>query len=276
MGVWIMAGVTFREAARKKLLWVALLAGAAFLTLFATGMHFQHKSFESRAVAPFIRYQIVSGFLQVGFYAIDLLVVVITILTSVDTISGEISSGTIHAMATKPIGRWQILMGKWFGFTGMIAAYVSLLFAGVVAVGYFIGGVLPQNLIRGALLIILECLLVLSVTLLSGTWFSTLTNGVVVLGLHGLAFVGGWIEQIGGFTNSPRLVNLGIVASLIMPSECLWRRAIFEMQSAVAHSLPFGPFSQAIAPSLAMVGYGAAYLVVSLVLGIWHFQRRDL
>src|SRR5215831_2183173 len=202
MGVWIMAGVTFREAARKKLLWVALLAGAAFLTLFATGMHFQRKSFESRAVAPFIRYQIVSGFLQVGFYAIDLLVVVITVLTSVDTISGEISSGTIHAMATKPIGRWQILMGKWFGFTGMIAAYVSLLLAGVVAVGYFIGGVLPQNLIRGTLLIILECLLVLSVTLLSGTWFSTLTNGVVVLGLHGLAFIGGWMEQIGQFANS--------------------------------------------------------------------------
>jgi hypothetical protein len=48
------------------------------------------------------------------------------------------------------------------------------------------------------------------------------------------------------------------------------------MQSPVAHSLPFGPFAQAIAPSLAMVGYGAAYLVVSLVLGIWHFQHRDL
>ena len=30
MGVWIMAGITFREAARKKILWTALLAGAAF------------------------------------------------------------------------------------------------------------------------------------------------------------------------------------------------------------------------------------------------------
>lgn len=276
MGVWIMAGVTFREAARKKLLWVALLAGVAFLTLFATGMHFQHKSFQTRAVAPFVRYQLVNGFLQVGFYAIDLLAVVITVLTSVDTISGEISSGTIQAMATKPIGRWQILMGKWFGFTGMIAVYVALMLGGVVAVGYFIGGVLPQNLIRGALLIILECLLVLTVTLLSGTWFSTLTNGVVVLGLHGLAFIGGWIEQIGGFTNSPSLVNLGIVSSLIMPSECLWRRAVFEMQSPVTRALPFGPFSQAIAPSLPMVGYAGAYLVVSLALAILHFQHRDL
>ena len=34
MGAWILAGVTFREAARKKLLWMALLAGLAFLALF--------------------------------------------------------------------------------------------------------------------------------------------------------------------------------------------------------------------------------------------------
>ena len=38
MGVWIMAGVTFREAARKKMLWMALAAGGAFLILFGTGL----------------------------------------------------------------------------------------------------------------------------------------------------------------------------------------------------------------------------------------------
>jgi len=43
MGVWIMAGVTFREAARKKILWMALAAGLAFLALFGTGLHYQMK-----------------------------------------------------------------------------------------------------------------------------------------------------------------------------------------------------------------------------------------
>jgi hypothetical protein len=33
-----------------------------------------------------------------------------------------------------------------------------------------------------------------------GTCFSTLTNGVLVLGLHGLAFLGDWIEQAGALT----------------------------------------------------------------------------
>jgi Cu-processing system permease protein len=276
MGLWIMAGVTFREAARKKILWTALLAGLAFLTLFGTGMHFQVKDFNMRTIPPFIRYQAISGMLQVGFYAVDLLAVVMTVLTSVDTISGEITSGTIHAIATKPIARWQVLIGKWTGFIGMVAAYVAVMFGGVMAAGYWIGGVAPQNPIRGALLIFLECILVLTVTFLFGTWFSTLTNGVIVLGLHGLAFLGGWIEQIGGFTQSPRLVTVGIVSSLIMPSESVWRRAIFEMQSPITRALPFGPFSNASAPSLAMIGYAGGYMLVALAIAIHHFHQRDL
>ena len=276
MGLWIMAGVTFQEAARKKILWMALLAGVAFLTLFGTGMHFQVKDFNARTMPPFIRYQAISGLLQVGFYAVDLLAVVMTVLTSVDTISGEINSGTIQAIATKPIPRWQVLIGKWAGFIAMAAAYVTVMFGGVVAVGYWIGAVVPQNPIRGALLIFLECILVLTVTFMSGTWFSTLTNGVIVLGLHGLAFIGGWIEQIGGFTHSARLVTIGIVSSLIMPSESVWRRAVFEMQSPVTRSLPFGPFSNASAPSLAMIGYAGVYLLVALALAVYHFHQRDL
>ncbi len=276
MGLWIMAGVTFREAARKKILWTALLAGIAFLTLFGTGMHFQVKDFNMRTIPPFIRYQAISGMLQVGFYAVDLLAVVMTVLTSVDTISGEITSGTIHAIATKPIARWQVLIGKWTGFIGMVAAYVTIMFGGVMAAGYWIGGVVPQDPIRGALLIFLECILVLTVTFLFGTWFSTLTNGVIVLGLHGLAFLGGWIEQIGGFTQSPRLVTVGIVSSLIMPSESVWRRAIFEMQSPLTRALPFGPFSNASAPSLAMIGYAGVYMLVALAIAIHHFHQRDL
>src|SRR2546427_10116417 len=55
MGVWIMAGVTFREAARKKMLWMALAAGGAFLILFGTGLHFQAKDFAAHGMSPVLR-----------------------------------------------------------------------------------------------------------------------------------------------------------------------------------------------------------------------------
>src|SRR5690348_1387191 len=156
-----MAGITFREAARKKILWTSLIAGAAFLALFGAAMHFQIEDFNAHATAPFIRYQILSAMLLVGLYTVDLLAVVMTILTSVDTISGEIASGTIQAIATKPVARWQILMGKWAGFVAMLGVYVGMMFGGTLAVGYWIAGVSLQNPVRGGLLVYLECLLAL-------------------------------------------------------------------------------------------------------------------
>jgi ABC-type transport system involved in multi-copper enzyme maturation permease subunit len=276
MGCWIMAAVTFREAAKKKILLTAAIAGLAFLAIFAIGLHYQIQDFGSRSTPPFIRYQILSAMLMVGLYTVDLLSVVMTILTSVDTLAGEITSGTIHAIATKPLARWQILIGKWIGFAGMVAAYVTIMFGGTIAVGYWLGGVLPLNPIHGALLVLLECLLALTVTFMFGTWFSTLTNGVIVLGLHGLAFMGGWLEQMSGFTESARLVTLGIVSSLIMPSEAIWRRAAFEMETPLAGSLQFSPFADVSIPSWTMIGYAGIYLLVTLTIAIGHFHQRDL
>jgi len=276
MGTWIMAGITFREAARKKILWTAFIAGIGFLLVFGIGLHFQVEDFRTSTVPPFLRYQIIGSMLMVGLYTVDLLAVVMTTLTSVDTISGEIISGTIHAIATKPLSRWEILIGKWIGFVGMVGAYVAIMFGGTIAEGYWIGGVTTQHPVRGVLLIFLECVLALSVTFMFGTWFSTLTNGVIVLGLLGLAFMGGWLEQMSGFTEGSRLVMVGIVSSLIMPSESVWRRAAFEMESPLAGALQFSPFADISVPSVAMIGYTCVYLLGALAVAIYHFQHRDL
>jgi len=280
MGAWIMAGITFREAARKRVLWMALAAGAAFLSLFGTGLYFQLKDLNPHTNLLLKRAGI-GGLLMVGLYAVDLMAVVMTVLTSVDTLSGELASGTIQAVATKPIPRWQLLLGKWMGFVGMVTVYVVLMVGGVTAVTYFmslhaVGGVLPHHWLRGVALIWLECVLLLSLTFRMGTSFSTLTNGVVVLGLHGIAFIGGWIEQAAALTHSPRALNVGITASLIMPSEALWRRAAFEMQSPIVSTLGFTPFSAASVPSKFMILYAGLYLALALALAVRRFSKRDL
>ena len=98
--------------------------------VFGIGLHFQVGDLQNSAVPPFLRYQVISAMLMIGLYTVDLLAVVMTTLTSVDTISGEISSGTIHAIATKPIDRWQILIGKWLGFVAMTARVCGQLRSG--------------------------------------------------------------------------------------------------------------------------------------------------
>ena len=276
MGTWIMAGVTFREAARKKMLWMALAAGCAFLILFGTGLHFQAKAFAEHGTNPVMRRELSSTMLIMGLYAVDLLAVLMTILMSVDTLSGEIASGTIQAVATKPVSRWQVLLGKWFGFVGMLTAYIAIMVGGVNLIAHFISGVTVPHLMQGFLLVWMESVLLLSVTFAFAAYFSTLTSGVLALGLHGLAFVGGWIEQIGAITQATHAVNVGVIASLIMPSESLWRRAAFEMQSPLANAIRISPFGTLSVPSTAMIFYAGLYMTMALAVAIRRFSRRDL
>jgi Cu-processing system permease protein len=276
MGVWIMAAVTFREAARKKMLWMALAAGGAFLILFGTGLHFQAKDFAAHGMSPVLRREISFTMVTMGLYAVDLLAVLMTILTSIDTLSGEIASGTIQAIATKPVPRWQVLIGKWLGFCGMLTAYIAIMVGGVNAVTYAMAGITARHLASGLSLMWMESVVLLSVTFAFATYFSTLTTGVLTLGLHGLAFLGGWIEQFGAITQTQRAVNVGVIASVLMPSEALWRRAAFEMQSPLASAMRISPFSTLSVPSTAMVFYAALYLVIALVIAIRRFSRRDL
>jgi Cu-processing system permease protein len=132
------------------------------------------------------------------------------------------------------------------------------------------------HLAAGLVLIYLESLLIMTLAMLFSSQFSALATGGVVFGLYGLAFIGGWIEQIGAVLNSPTAVQVGILTSLIVPSESLWRRAAFEMQSPLSGLLGISPFGATSVPSLLMVGYAVVYLLAVLALTVRVFQKRDL
>ncbi len=272
----IITSVTFHEAARKKVLWMALAAGIGFLIFFAVALHFTMEQFAARHATALVQRQASNPILLIGLYAVNSLVVVMSILTSVDTLSGEIGSGTIQAIATKPIRRSELLLGKFAGFSLMLSLYILLMAGGIDLIGLFTTGFGVRHFLQGISLIWLESLLLLCTSLCFGTFLSTLTNGVLLLSLHGLAFIGGWVEQAGALTNTPKAVMAGVLASVIMPSEALWRRAAFEMQSPLVSQLNQSPFSAASVPSSLMILYAVLFAIVLLGAALYRFQRRDL
>ena len=112
--------------------------------------------------------------------------------------------------------------------------------------------------------------------MVGGAILSTLANGVLVFGLYGIAFVGGWIEQIGSFLQNQTAVNIGILSSLIIPSEALWKRAAYEMQSPLGQALGVTPFSAVSVPSSMMIAYAVVYSAAALFLAVRLFAHRDL
>ena len=219
---------------------------------------------------------LLGGFTVAGLYAVNFLVVVTTVLMAVGSISQEVSSDTIHAIAAKPLRRWEIFLGKWLGHAIMLAGYVILLFGGILLVVYVVSGsYVPPAPLQGLALMLLEGLVMLSVTLLGSTVLSTLANGVVVFMLYGLAFLGGWAEQFGAMLQSQTAVDLGILSSLLLPTEALWRRAAYAMQTSLTRSFGASPFGASSVPSDAFILYAALYTLAVLGLAVWAFSRRD-
>ena len=181
-----------------------------------------------------------------GLYASNFLVVMTSVLLTVDTLSGEIGSGVIETLCTKPVRRWAVALGKWLGCWAILALYATLLCGGVLLVARLVGGYTPPNAALGLPLLLLEGTVLLTLALLGGTRLSTLANGVIVFGLYGLAFVGGWMEQIGTLAGNATARYVGIGASLLVPSESLWQLASHHMQPPIVRDIGIGPFSPAL------------------------------
>ena len=76
--------------------------------------------------------------------------------------------------------------------------------------------------------------------------------------------------------NNPTAVQIGIVTSLMIPTEALWRRAAYEMQTPLASTLGLSPFGAFSVPSLLMVLYAILYLVIIFAVAVSTFNRRDI
>ncbi len=276
----IIARMTFREAIRRRIVLVGLVLGILFLIIFSVGFHMIYGAIMSEnASSPMSRIfqaEASNFLLTAGLYAVAFLSVAMGALLSADTLAGEISSGTIQTLVTKPLRRADIVIGKWLGFAGLLGLYVLLMSGGVVLSVYFQAGYLPDNLLAGLSLIYLEALVVMTVALACSSAMPALATGGLVFGLYGLAFIGGWIEQIGAIFRNQTAVQVGILSSLIIPTEALWRRAIYMMQSPLSSALGMTPFSTLSVPSTLMVVYAFIYLLAMLWLAISTFQRRDM
>jgi ABC-type transport system involved in multi-copper enzyme maturation permease subunit len=277
-----LAGLTIRETQRRRILWVALLMGIAFLLVFGLGFHFIFAELErdlarGQAGATVDVAGTIASFLTLtGLYVINFLVIVITALLSAGSIAGEIESHTIETIVTKPIRRWQVVLGKWLGYTTIVAVYLLVLAGGVILMARLRSGYAMHNVGAGLALMLLAGLTMLSLSMLGGTRFSTLANGALVFMLYAIAFVGGWVEQIGAMLQNETAVDIGILSSLIMPADVVWKKASTLLQPSVQSGIDLaGPFVVASQPSNLMIIYALIYTLAVLLAALWSFSRRD-
>ena len=89
MSTFTIARLTFREAARRRVLLAALLLGLLFLAVYGIGMHYMVADMNRSNVRLVNRSEIYNFLLMAGLYVVNFLTVMMTVLTSVDTLSGK-------------------------------------------------------------------------------------------------------------------------------------------------------------------------------------------
>jgi ABC-type transport system involved in multi-copper enzyme maturation permease subunit len=276
-GTLLIARLTWLETRRRRIALAALICGLLFLAVFASAMYYGFNFGEGRDPAEVVGRRIAAMVLTVaGLYVVNFLVTAVAILLPIDTLSGEIGSGVIQTLASKPVDRAAIVVGKWLAYLAMTAAYLALLGGGVVLSMRWFADYQAPAVLAPLALMLLGAAVMLSITIAGGVRLSTITNGIVAFGFYGVAFIAGWMEQILALFQNPAASRVGTIVSLFSPADAMWRRAAYEMQPLSTAVLQAGPFGVVSVPSVAMVVWAALFAVGVLALAAWQFRRRPL
>jgi ABC-type transport system involved in multi-copper enzyme maturation permease subunit len=289
--VFEIARFTLLEALSRRLILAGALISLAYVALFGLGFHFAYdKALETTTTNPQARLTLGAAFAMLtllGVYVVNYLSSFLALFLSVGAVSGEIDSGTLHAVLARPLGRAEFILGRWLGYVILIGAYIVAMTALVLLVARAIAGYEVPDPIPAVLLMLLEGILLLTLSLFGSTLMPTLANGVVVFTLLGLAWLAGIIEFIGRLlasapdsTGADAMLNVGTAVSLLLPSDALWRGASYYLQSpallatmgTTRGAIPF--FSTY--PPLPLLVWSLGYVVVILGGATLAFRRRDL
>lgn len=271
---------TFREAFSRKILLVSIIIALVFLGLFWTGVYFAVRDIErdhNQVLAAVIYPQLLLFGLYFGGFVVSFL----AILSSAGLISGDIESGTIQSVATKPLRRSSIILGRFFGQGIFLAFYAAVLFAVIYTIVRTLTGMDLAGSGQAMAVFAMQPIVLLSASLLTSTLTSTIAGGAVVFMLYTLSVIGGFIEQIGWMINNLYLKNAGIVSSLIMPADSLYRKNVHillrhQADSPLASFQQMGPFGSLAEPSMWMMVYTLAYIAVLVTLAMYAFNKKDL
>ena len=112
-------------------------------------------------------------------------------------VSSEIDSGVLQAVVARPVRRSDVLIGKWLGMVGLLAAYTAIVCGLLVAVVYWTSGFVAPDPAAAAAFVLAEGVVLLTLVLLISTRLSALAAGVIGVAVFGMAWLAGVVGTLG-------------------------------------------------------------------------------
>jgi len=253
--IYYIAFNTFREAVRDRVLYnliafALLLSGAAI--------------FVGQISIDIERLVVVN----LGLTAVTLFGVVIAIFIGIGLVSKEIEKRTLYTVLSRPVRRWEFIVGKFFGLAGTLVVNTFFMAIGVFAALLYVTHRFSAQdawILVALYFIVLEFLIICSLSLLFSSFSSPLLSAVFAFSLF---VIGSFADDLRGFAalthGAARWVATG--AAYLVPNF-----SALNVIGAVAHQQSVG--AQLI---LQNTLYALFYTAMAMSGAVLIFERRNL
>ena len=253
--IYSIASNTFREAVRDRVLYnliafaLLLSGGAIFVGQISIGIE--------RLVV-----------VNLGLTAVSLFGIVIAIFIGIGLVSKEIEKRTLYTVLSRPVRRWEFVVGKFFGLAGTLAVNTFFMAIGVFGALLYVAhkfAVSDAFILVALYFIILEFLIVCAIALLFSSFSSPLLSAVFAFSLF---IVGSFADDLRGFASLTHGITRWFVtaAAYLVPNF-----SALNVISAVAHQQPI-----AVQLILQNTFYALFYTAMTLSGAVLIFERRNL
>jgi ABC-type transport system involved in multi-copper enzyme maturation permease subunit len=206
--------------------------------------------------------------INLGLTAISLFGVLIAIFIGIGLVSKEIDKRTLYTVLTRPVRRWEFILGKFFGLVGTLVVN-----AGLMTIGFFAALLyLTHGFEKGDLYIVvalyfilLQFMTVTAITLLFSSFSTPIESAVMAFAFF---VVGSFRDDLRSFAEMAQggLHYLTIAIAYLIPNF-----SSLNVIASVAHGKPV-PANLIILNTVYALAYaGAAICAASLI-----FQKRSM
>jgi ABC-type transport system involved in multi-copper enzyme maturation permease subunit len=261
---WIALNV-FRESVRDKVLYnlvlfAVLMTGASYL------------------IGQLTAGQDVKIIKDLGLAATSMFGLFIAVFIGIGLVSKEVERRSIYNLLSKPVHRYQVLLGKYAGLVLTLVVNVAIMAGALYAVLYYMSwGIsmevqkawdapaLDWHLLQAVALVFVELMVVTAIAV----WFSTFSTPILSAAFtFGLVVAGHFSADLRNFDQvvaSPWAARLARGIYWVLPN-----LSQFDVKADVVHgqAIPLGYMAMATA-------YAFFYIAALLVVAVFVFSRRD-
>lgn len=257
--MWAIALNTFREAARIRVLYgiLVLVVGANLLAVVLGQMSIS----ESARVAR-----------DVGLAGISLFGALTAIYLGVALLYGEIQRRTIYAIISKPLARWEFVVGKYLGMALVLSVLVALFAAAMLALLAWQGVAITSAVGKAILLAWIEVLVVASTAVFFSSFSSPFLSGIFTLALWVIGRVTPELRAAVAQSDAAWIRTMARIALTIVPDLHL-----FSISGSAVDGATVSVHGEFVdwAYLGAAAGHGALWIGALLVAACAIFRKRD-